>query len=207
MPSLPSLAIGLTDELTNWLLIGTLVLLVSVAAVRFATRSGLPTLLLYLAIGMVVGEAGIGIGFEDAALAHALGYAALILILSEGGLTTDWSGIKNAVAPAAMLATVGVTVSVFVVGLAAHWLLDLPWPVALLLGAVLASTDAAAVFSVLRRVPLPRRLSGVLEAESGFNDAPVVLLVVALAAQADQLRAEVDDLEAEWLQAAEDAGA
>lgn len=185
MLSLPAAeSVGLTDELTNWLLLGTVVLLVSVAAVRFATRSGLPTLLLYLGIGMVVGEAGIGIGFEDAALAHALGYAGLILILSEGGLTTDWSTIKHAVAPAAMLSTVGAVVSILVVGIAGHWMLDLPWTTALLLGAVLASTDAAAVFSVLRRVPLPRRLSGVLEAESGFNDAPVVLLVVALAAQA-----------------------
>lgn len=184
MLSLPTVTVGLADDLTNWLLIGTLVLLVSVAAVRFATRSGLPTLLIYLAIGVIVGEAGIGIGFEDAELVHALGYAALVLILSEGGLTTDWSDLKSAVAPAAMLATVGAVVSVLVVALAAHWLLDMPWLIALLLGAILASTDAAAVFSVLRRVPLPPRLSAVLEAESGFNDAPVVLLVVALAAQA-----------------------
>ena len=81
-----------------------------------------------------------------------------------------------------MLATVGVGVSVLVVGVAAHLLLGWPWQVAFLVGAVLASTDAAAVFSVLRRVPLPRQISGVLEAESGFNDAPVVLLVTALAA-------------------------
>ncbi|WP_018158186.1 potassium/proton antiporter [Demetria terragena] len=184
MLSLPTVTVGLTEELTNLLLVGALVLLVSVAAVRLATRSGLPTLLLYLAIGMALGEAGFGISFENSALAHSIGLGALVLILSEGGLTTEWDDIKSAILPAALLSTIGVVVSVAVVAGAAYYLLDLPWSIALLLGAILASTDAAAVFSVLRRVPLPRRLSGVLEAESGFNDAPVVLLVVALASQA-----------------------
>ena len=79
-----------------------------------------------------------------------------------------------------MLSTLGVLVSVGVVSVAAHFLLHVGWTIALLVGAVLSSTDAAAVFSVLRRVPLPRRVTGMLEAESGFNDAPVVLLVVTL---------------------------
>lgn len=174
----------LTEDLTGWLLLGSLVLLVSVAAVRLANRSGLPTLLLYLAIGMALGNDGFGIDFDNAALAQVLGYSALVLILAEGGLSTDWHSIRASVAPAALLSTLGVIVSVLVVGVAAHTLLPLSWEVSLLVGAVLSSTDAAAVFSVLRRVPLPHRLSGVLEAESGFNDAPVVLLVVALAAQA-----------------------
>ena len=85
-----------------------------------------------------------------------------------------------------MLATVGVAVSVAVTGLAAHVLLRLDWREAMLAGSLVASTDAAAVFSVLRRVPLPARLSGILEAESGFNDAPVVLLAVALASPTAQ---------------------
>jgi potassium/hydrogen antiporter len=88
------------------------------------------------------------------------------------------------VAPAALLSTLGVVISVAVVGVAAHFVLPISWTVAFLVGAVLASTDAAAVFSVLRRVPLPRRLTGLLEAESGFNDAPAVILVLALATQA-----------------------
>nr|WP_245633203.1 potassium/proton antiporter [Luteipulveratus mongoliensis] len=172
----------LTDSLTLWLLIGATVLLVSVAAVRLANRSGLPTLLIYLAIGLALGESGAGIKFDNSAIAQVLGYSALVLILAEGGLTTSWPSIKQSVAPAAVLSTLGVVVSVAVVAVAAHTLLDdLSWTVALLLGAIVSSTDAAAVFSVLRVVPLPRRLSGVLEAESGFNDAPVVLLVVALA--------------------------
>ena len=158
--------------------------LVSVAAVRLSLRSGLPSLLLYLGIGVAIGEAGLGIEFNSPELSQALGYTALVLILAEGGLTTSWHDIRRSVAPAALLSTLGVLVSVAIVGLGAHLVLPVSWSVAFLIGAVLASTDAAAVFSVLRRVPLPRRLSGLLEAESGFNDAPVVILVLALAAQA-----------------------
>ena len=174
----------LTD-LDPVLAVGSLVLLVSVAAVRLAVRSGLPSLLLYLAIGIVIGEAGFfRIQFESSNLTQVLGYSALVLILAEGGLTTSWSGIRDSVAPAAVLSTLGVLVSVGVVSVAGHYALHVSWTIALLIGAVLSSTDAAAVFSVLRRVPLPRRVTGMLEAESGFNDAPVVLLVVTLAQQA-----------------------
>jgi len=162
------------------------VLLVAVAAVRLSVRSGLPSLLLYLGIGVVIGNAGPGIRFDNAQMTQVLGYSALVLILAEGGLTTSWDDIRHSVAPAAVLSTLGVVVSVVVVALAAHLVLDVSWTVALLVGAILASTDAAAVFSVLRRVPLPRRLTGLLEAEAGFNDAPVVILVVALATQASQ---------------------
>jgi len=176
-------AFTITD-LDHSLLVGTLVLLVAVAAVRLAVRSGLPSLLLYVGIGVAIGEAGFGIRFDSAELTRVLGYGALVLILAEGGLTTSWDGIRRSVAPAALLSTLGVTVSVVVVALATHVVLDVSWTLAMLVGAVLASTDAAAVFSVLRRVPLPRRLTGLLEAEAGFNDAPVVILVVALAAQA-----------------------
>ena len=173
----------LLDDLTWSLLIGSAVLLVAVAAVRISVRSGLPSLLIFLAIGLLLGESGLGITFDSEELTQVLGYCALVLILAEGGLTTRWSGIRRSVAPAAVLSTLGVIVSVVVVAVAARYVLQLEWPVALLIGAILSSTDAAAVFSVLRTVPLPRRLSGMLEAESGFNDAPVVILVVALAAE------------------------
>lgn len=172
------------SDLTVSLLVGSAVLLLAVAAVRLSARSGLPSLLLFLAIGLGIGEGGLGIRFDSTSLTQVFGYAALVLILAEGGLTTRWSGLRRSVAPAAVLSTVGVVVSVLVVAVAARFVLDVPWPVALLVGAVLSSTDAAAVFSVLRTVPLPRRLSGMLEAESGFNDAPVVILVVALAMEA-----------------------
>jgi cell volume regulation protein A len=119
--------------------------------------------------------------FDSAELTQVLGYSALVLILTEGGLSTRWEGIRRSVAPAGVLATLGVLVSVAVVAVAARFVLHMDWNTALLVGAILSSTDAAAVFSVLRRVPLPRRITGMLEAESGFNDAPVVILVTALA--------------------------
>ena len=168
------------DHLNELLLVCSLVLLVAVAAVRLSSRSGLPSLLIYLGIGVAIGQDGIGgVVFDNAELTQVLGYAALVVILAEGGLGTKWREIKPALPGAAALATVGVAVSVGVTAAGAHYLAGLDWRQALLIGAVVSSTDAAAVFSVLRSVPLPARLTGVLEAESGFNDAPVVILVVA----------------------------
>ena len=169
------------DQLDMLLLFGAVVLLVSIAAVRLSVGTGLPSLLLYLGLGLVLGEDVLGLDFDNDEVAQALGYAALVVILAEGGLTTSWRSIRPAIPAAALLATVGTAVSVVVTSGAAKLLLDVDWRYALLVGAVLAPTDSAAVFSVLRRVPLPRRLGGLLEAESGFNDAPVVILVVALA--------------------------
>lgn len=178
-------AAGLSsDGLTLALLVGSLTLIVAIAAVRLSVKTGFPSLLLYLGLGMVLGQDLIGIPFESPTLAQSLGYAALVIILIEGGLTTDWAAIRPSVGPAVALSTVGVVVSVVVVAIGTRVLLDLPWTTAWLLGAITASTDAAAVFSVLRRVPLPRRVSGVLEAESGFNDAPVVILVTVFATRA-----------------------
>lgn len=170
-------------HLNELLLICALVLLVGVAAVRISTRSGLPTLLIYLGIGVAIGTDGIGVTFNDAELTQILGYTALVVILAEGGLGTKWSEIKPALPTAAVLSTVGVAVSVGVTAAAGHYVVGLDWRQALIIGAVVSSTDAAAVFSVLRTVPLPKRLTGVLEAESGFNDAPVVILVVAFSSQ------------------------
>src|SRR6476620_2806706 len=159
------------------LLIGAVVMLVAILAVRISVRAGLPSLLVYLLMGVLLGESGLGIRFEDANVAHALGFAALVLILAEGGLTTHWSEIRPAMRLGVSLATVGVGVSVAVMAVGAHYLFGLEWQLAVLLGAVTSPTDAAAVFSVLRRVPLPRGITGALEAESGLNDAPTVLLV------------------------------
>lgn len=155
-------------------------LLVAVAAVRVSSRSGLPSLLVYLGIGVAMGVDGIGhLSFSDAELTQVIGYAALVVILAEGGLGTSWKEMRPALPSAAALALVGVAVSVGVTASAAHYLAGLEWRQALIIGAVVSSTDAAAVFSVLRRVPLPSRITGTLEAESGFNDAPVVILVLA----------------------------
>ncbi|KAF4408900.1 MULTISPECIES: potassium/proton antiporter [Streptomyces] len=166
-------------HLNELLLVCSLVLLIAVAAVRISSRSGLPSLLIYLGMGVLIGSDGIGIDFNDAELTQVIGYAALVVILAEGGLGTKWQEIKPALPMAAALSTVGVAVSVGVTATAAHHLVGMEWRQALIVGAVVSSTDAAAVFSVLRRVPLPQRLTGTLEAESGFNDAPVVIMVVA----------------------------
>ncbi|WP_308363430.1 MULTISPECIES: potassium/proton antiporter [unclassified Streptomyces] len=157
-------------------------LLVAVAAVRISSRSGLPSLLIYLGIGIAIGQDGIGnVVFDNAELTQVIGYAALVVILAEGGLGTKWKEIKPALPAAIALSLAGVAVSVGVTAAGAHYLVGLDWRQALLIGAVVSSTDAAAVFSVLRKVPLPSRVTGVLEAESGFNDAPVVILVVSFA--------------------------
>ncbi|MEV6552721.1 potassium/proton antiporter [Streptomyces sp. NPDC051597] len=167
-------------HLNELLLICSLVLLIAVAAVRVSSRSGLPSLLLYLGIGIAIGQDGIfDVQFDNAEMTQVIGYAALVVILAEGGLGTKWKEIRPALPAAVVLSIVGVAVSVGVTAAGAHYLVGLEWRQSLIIGAVVSSTDAAAVFSVLRKVPLPSRITGVLEAESGFNDAPVVILVVA----------------------------
>jgi cell volume regulation protein A len=165
------------QTLNQALLAGCGVLLVAILAVRGSVRLGLPSLLLYLLIGVGLGDAGLGVKFSDAELANALGFAALVIILAEGGLTTNWGELRPVVRLGASLATLGVAVSVGVMAVVAHFAFGMSWQVAVLLGAVTSPTDAAAVFSVLRRVPLPHRLNATLEAESGLNDAPTVVLV------------------------------
>jgi cell volume regulation protein A len=167
---------------TLGLAIGAVVVLVAAVALRVADRLGLPSLLLYLALGIGLGENGLGIQFEDAQLTQTLGVAALVIILAEGGLTTRWNDVRRAIGPGVTLATLGVAVSVAATAGAAVWLLGYSWGFALLLAAVISSTDAAAVFAALRRLPLPRRIAAAIEAESGLNDAPAILLVMALAA-------------------------
>src|SRR5215210_1879838 len=165
-------------DIDTILLVGAGVLIAAIIAARIGTRVGLPSLLLFLVLGMVMGEAVIGIQFEDADLAQALGFAALAVILAEGGLTTKWEDISSSVGLAALLATVGVAISIGLMALFGYYVLQLPLWIAVLFGAVTSPTDAAAVFSVLRNVPIPQRLGGALEAESGLNDAPTVLLVM-----------------------------
>jgi potassium/hydrogen antiporter len=165
-------------EIDVILLVGAVVLIAAIIAARIGARIGLPSLLLFLGLGLVMGESGIGISFDNADLAQALAFAALVVILAEGGLTTRWSDIKASAILAALLATVGVLISVGLMTLFVHYVLGLPFWIAVLLGAVTSPTDAAAVFSVLRNVPVPHSLRGALEAESGLNDAPTVLLVL-----------------------------
>ncbi|HVQ90500.1 MAG TPA: cation:proton antiporter, partial [Mycobacteriales bacterium] len=171
------------EQLNLVLGIGSLVLLIAVAAVRLSTGVGLPSLLFYLALGLGLGESGLGIRFDNAALTQVLGLTALAVILAEGGLTTRWTTVRPAIGFAAVLSTVGVGVSVAVTAGIAKLVLVSDWRTAILVGAVVTSTDAAAVFSVLRRLGVRSRLAAALEAESGFNDAPVVILVSLVASE------------------------
>lgn len=172
------------SELNLALLVGVVVLIAAVTAVRLSTRAGLPTLLLYLAIGVVIGESGIGIEFDDAALVQLLGSVALAVILAEGGFTTDWRVVRPVAPLAAVLATLGVGISVLVTSSIVLVVLDVDLRTAILLGAVASSTDAAAVFAVLRRLPVRGRLRAIVEAESGFNDPPVIIIVTVVTSSA-----------------------
>jgi NhaP-type Na+/H+ and K+/H+ antiporter len=171
-----------TSDLGFILLTGAAVVLAAIVAARISHGIGLPGLLVFLGLGLVIGEAGLGVRFDNAGLAEVLGLCALVLILADGGLTTNWDHARASAPAAISLATVGIAVSVAIVAASTHWLLGFSWRDALLLGVVLAPTDAAAVFSVLRRLPLPPRLAGVLEGESGLNDPPSVLAVTILSA-------------------------
>ncbi|SDP24080.1 potassium/proton antiporter, CPA1 family [Nakamurella panacisegetis] len=165
--------------------LSSLVLIVALVAIRLSRRLGLPSLLLYLGIGLLLGNRGLGLEFSNTILTEQLGLAALVFILAEGGLTTRWANVRPALGLGVALATVSVVVSIAVAGAGVHLLLGghlgLDWRTSLLWGAVLSSTDAAAVFSVLRGVGVKPRLAAALELESGLNDAPVVIAVLLLA--------------------------
>lgn len=169
-------------DLDRYLLVGSGVLILAILAVRLSVSIGLPSLLVYLGLGLLLGSSGLGIDFSDVGLAHALGFGGLVLILAEGGLTTKWEQVRPNLGYGMLLATLGSAISVAVVAAGAHFMLGFEWELAVLLAAVLTPTDAAAVFSVLRTVPLKASVKGTLEAESGLNDAPIVVLVVAISA-------------------------
>jgi potassium/hydrogen antiporter len=159
-----------------------LLLGVSVLFSRASQRTGLPIALLFLLVGMFAGSEGIGrIAFDDYGFAFRVGVLALALILFDGGLNTPLGPFRKALAPAGVLATVGVAGTAVLVAACAHFL-GLGWPEALLLGAVVSSTDAAAVFSVLRGsgIQLKRRVGVTLEVESGINDPVAVILTTVL---------------------------
>ena len=162
------------------LLAGTL-LLVGVVASGMAARFRIPSLLLFLGLGMLVADDGLAlVRFDDAALAQNIATVALVIILFEGGLATEPAAFRTAGIPASFLATVGVAITAGVVAAAAWFVLDLNPTTALLLGSVVASTDAAAVFSALRSDPLPPRTQRILQLESGMNDPVAVLMTIGM---------------------------
>lgn len=170
-------------SIDSLLLIGSALVLLSIVVARFSDNLGVPTLLLFLGIGMLAGSEGPGgIAFDDAGLAQSIGIIALIFILFAGGLDTSWIDVKPVVRHALSLATLGVVLTALTVGVFAAKILGIPLITALLLGAIISSTDAAAVFSVLRskNVSLQGQLKPLLELESGSNDPMAVFLTVGL---------------------------
>ncbi len=150
-----------------------------VAAAGLATRLRLPALVLFAALGMLVGSDGLGwIAFDDYRLARLIGTVALTLILFEGGLASGWNELRPVLRPALLLAVIGTVATAAIVGLAASALFDFSLLEGLLLGAIVAATDGAAVFALMRGVRLPLRLRRTLEGESGLNDPVAVLLVL-----------------------------
>lgn len=155
----------------------------SVVLTRLTGRIGIPIALGFIAVGLLAGSEGLGhIAFENYSFAFRAGVVALVLILFDGGLNTPPSALRPVAAPALLLATVGVAVTCGVLAAFAHYIGGLTWPIALLIGAVVSSTDAAAVFATLRGsgTALKQRVGRLLEAESGLNDPVAIILTISL---------------------------
>ena len=173
------------DTLNILYLVGAVLIFASIMASTLSARLGVPLLLLFLIVGMLAGEQGIlGIEFSQYGLANFVGQAALACILLDGGLRTSFKSFRVGLKPAITLATWGVLVTVLVLGVFVTWLLDVDWRFGLLMAAIVGSTDAAAVFSLLRNggVKLKDRVQATLELESGANDPLAILLVTGLIA-------------------------
>jgi cell volume regulation protein A len=169
----------------TFILVAGALLALGIGASLIAGRLRVPGLVLFLALGMLLGSDGLslidfGETLEDVELARTIGIIALVLILFEGGLAAGWDEIRPVLRPSIALATAGTVGTAAVVGLSASWLLDLNTQEGLLLGSIVAATDGAAVFSVLRGSSIERRLARLLEGESGFNDPVAIVLVLGL---------------------------
>jgi potassium/hydrogen antiporter len=169
------------DFLALPLLVAAALVFLSVLAGVMSARAGFSFLLVFLLAGVLAGEDGPGgLVFNDFRLSFWVGNVALAVILLDGGLRTDFDTFRTGLKPSLLLATLGVLVCAGITGAAARWLLDLPWPLALLVGAIVGSTDAAAVFSLLKSsgVKLNERVAATLEIESGMNDPMAVYLTL-----------------------------
>ena len=163
------------------ILVGAVLVLIGIASSKLSTRMGLPVLVLFLGVGLLAGSEGIGgIDFDNYVVAHGVGTIALAIILFDGGLRTSASSLRQALGPAVVLATVGVLLTSLITGLAATWILDVTLLEGMLLGSIIGSTDAAAVFAILRSkgVNVVRHISATLEVESASNDPMAIFLTV-----------------------------
>src|SRR6478735_4918444 len=171
------------DSVSIAILLGAVLVMAGILSSLLALRFGAPLLLVFLVIGMLAGDSGPGgLAFDDVRTTYLVGSVALALILFDGGLRTRFQSIRTVLAPSMVLATVGVLVTAMVTAPAAKYALDLNWTEALLAGAVVASTDAAAVFLLVHSqgLRLRPRVGATLEVESGTNDPFAVFLTVAL---------------------------
>ncbi|MCB0724885.1 MAG: potassium/proton antiporter [Ignavibacteriae bacterium] len=165
------------------LLIIPALIIISIVLTKFTDNAGIPTLVLFLSIGMVAGSDGLGqIYFDNAELAQSIGIIALIYILFSGGLDTNWNVVKPAFKNATLLATVGVLITAISIGLFVYFVLGFTLWEGMLIGAIISSTDASAVFSIIRsrEVKLKGDLQPILELESGSNDPMAVFLTIAV---------------------------
>jgi cell volume regulation protein A len=161
------------------ILVAGALLAAGILGALLADRIRIPGLLLFLGLGMLAGSEGIGgIEFDNVELARTLGTIALVLILFEGGLTAGWGEIRPVLGTAASMATIGTAITACAAGLTAHWIFGISVLEGMIVGAAIAATDSAAIFAVLRRSTLKKRLARALEGESGMNDPVALLLVI-----------------------------
>ncbi|MGM7703188.1 potassium/proton antiporter [Pseudalkalibacillus sp. Hm43] len=159
------------------ILLVSILLIIGVITAKFSARLGLPSLVLFIMVGMILNEY---IYYDNALLTQLIGTFALIVILFEGGLKTQWHDIKKVYKPSLSLATIGVLITTMVTGIAAKYILDVSWLEGFLFGAIVGSTDAAAIFAALGNKNIKRKLTSTLEAESGTNDPMAIFLTVTI---------------------------
>lgn len=160
-----------------FILMISLLLIISVFLTKFSTHLNTPSLLFFIGVGMLVGNDGLNlVNFHNSEIAQTIGIMALIIILFDGGIRTDWKVIRPVVKPSLSLATLGVLITASVIGIAAKFIFDFSWLESFLLGSIVGSTDAAAIFSVLSGKNIKQRVEATLEGESGVNDPMAVFL-------------------------------